>query len=157
MKKFLLSFKYAAHGIAEACCQRNFRVHICAMAFVVFFAARFYHFTAEKWAILLLTCAGALALETVNTGLERLADKVTEEHSHRIRIAKDCAAGAVLIWAIFAVAVGFVLFWDTEIFKAIGEYFTKFYRIAVLVLSIAGAWAFVFLPERFPDDDKKDK
>lgn len=147
MKKFFRSFKYAAHGVAEACGQRNFRFHICAMIFVIVFAAMFYEFTVEKWAILLLTCAGALALEAVNTGLERLADKVTEEHSHRIRVAKDCAAGAVLIWAVFAAAVGVLLFWDPEKFAEIGRFFSEPLRIAVLVLVIAAAWAFVFLPE----------
>ncbi len=155
MKKFLKSFKYAAHGVTEACKQRNFRFHICAMAFVIFFAARFYNFGAERWAILLLTCAGALALETVNTGLERLADKVTEEHSHRIRIAKDCAAGAVLIWAVFAVAVGLLLFWDMDSFALIRQYFSKYSRLAVLILAVALAWAFVFLPEIYSNRRNK--
>lgn len=147
MKKFFKSFKYAAHGVAEACKQRNFRFHICAMAFVIFFAARFYDFSAERWAILLLTCAGMLALETVNTALERLADKVSEERSHRIRIAKDCAAGAVLLWAVFAVAVGVLLFWDIDRFRLIGLYFSDFSRLALLILCLALAWGFVFLPE----------
>lgn len=155
MKKFFLSFKYAAHGVAEACKQRNFRFHICAMAFVIFFAARFYDFGAERWAILVLTCAGALALETVNTGLERLADKVTEEHSHRIRIAKDCAAGAVLIWAIFAVAVGVLLFWDMDRFTLIRQYFSELPRLALLILCVAFAWGFVFLPEIYSNRRNK--
>ena len=154
MKKFFLSFKFAAHGIVEACRQRNFRLHICAMAFVIFFAAKFYGFSAERWAILLLTCAGVLALEAVNTGLERLADKVTEERSHRIKLAKDCAAGAVLIWAIFAVAIGFLLFWDTDKFMLIRLYFSEYSRLAMLILCIALAWCFVFLPE-FASDNKK--
>lgn len=155
MKKFFLSFKYAAHGVAEACKQRNFRFHICAMAFVIFFAARFYDFSVERWAILVLTCAGALALETVNTGLERLADKVTEEHSHRIRIAKDCAAGAVLIWAIFAVAVGVLLFWDMERFALIRQYFSELPRLGLLILCVAFAWGFVFLPEIYSNRRNK--
>lgn len=155
MKKFFKSFKYAAHGISEAFRQRNFRFHICAMAFVIFFAARFYGFTAERWAILLLTCAGALALETVNTGLERLADKVTEEHSHRIRLAKDCAAGAVLIWAVFAVVIGFLLFWDRDKFELVRLYFSEYSRLAALILAVALAWGFVFLPEYI--SEKKDR
>ena len=124
------------------------------MAFVIFFAARFYGFSAERWAILLLTCAGALALEAVNTGLERLADKVSEEHSHRIRVAKDCAAGAVLIWAVFAVAVGVLLFWDKDKFMLIRLYFSEYSRLAMLILCAALAWGFVFLPE-FADGKKK--
>lgn len=155
MKSFFKSFKFAAHGIAAACRQRNFRFHICATVFVIFLAAKFYGFSAERWAILLLTCAGALALETVNTGLERLADKVTEEHSHRIRIAKDCAAGAVLIWAIFAVVIGVLLFWDTDKFMLIRLYFSEYSRLAMLILCVALAWGFVFLPEFVSDKKKK--
>lgn len=154
MKKFFKSFKYAAHGVAEACKQRNFRFHICAMIFVIYLAARFYDFSAERWAILLLTCAGTLALETVNTGLERLADKVTEERSHRIRVAKDCAAGAVLLWAVFAVMVGVLLFWDIDRFRLIGLYFSDFSRLALLILCLALAWGFVFLPEYRKKNDK---
>ena len=154
MKKFFKSFKYAARGIVEACRQRNFRFHICAMAYVFFFAAKFYGFTAERWAILLLTCAGALALEAVNTGLERLADKVSEEHSHRIRVAKDCAAGAVLIWAVFATAIAVSLFWDADKFTEIRLYFSQIWRLGALILSLALAWAFVFLPEILGKKDK---
>lgn len=155
MRKFLRSFKCAARGIAEACRQRNFRFHVCAMIFVIVFGAMFYEFTAEKWAILLLTCAGALSLETVNTGLERLADKVTEEHSHRIRVAKDCAAGGVLIWAVFATSVGILLFWEPERFSEIVGFFADPLRIALLILAIAAAWAFVFVPEMIADKKKK--
>lgn len=155
MRKFFRSFKYAFHGIAEACRQRNFRFHVCAMIFVIAFGSMFYEFTAEKWAIIMLTCAGALALETVNTGLERLADKVTEEHSHRIRVAKDCAAGAVLIWAVFSVSVGILMFWDVERFKAIAQFFANPLRLALLIFALAAAWAFVFLPEILSEKKKK--
>ena len=157
MKKFLRSFKFAARGIAEACRQRNFRFHVCAMIFVIVFGAMFYEFTSEKWAILLLTCAGALSLETVNTGLERLADKVTEEHSHRIRVAKDCAAGGVLIWAVFATSVGILLFWDLKRFAEIGRFFADPLRIALLVIAVAAAWAFVFVPEIVANKADKKK
>ncbi|MBD5128707.1 MAG: diacylglycerol kinase family protein [Ruminococcaceae bacterium] len=145
--KFFKSFYYAGRGIVTALGQRNFRFHLCAAAFVIFFAARFYSFSAERWAILVMTCAAVLAFETVNTGIERLADKVTEENSHRIKLAKDCAAGAVLIAAIGAVAVGIALFWNKDVFGLILLYFTEPARLAALILAIAAAWGFVFLPE----------
>lgn len=152
--KFIKSFYYAGHGIVTALGQRNFRFHICAAAFVIFFAARFYSFTAERWAILLMTCAAVLSLETVNTGIEKLADKVTEENSHRIKLAKDCAAGAVLIAAIGAIVVGVALFWNKDVFSLILFYFTEPARLAALILAIAAAWGFVFLPEYWRKNDK---
>lgn len=152
--KFFKSFYYAGRGIVTALGQRNFRFHISAAAFVIFFAARFYSFTAERWAILLMTCAAVLSLETVNTGIEKLADKVTEENSHRIKLAKDCAAGAVLIAAIGAVAVGIALFWNWDVIGLIGLYFTEPARLAALILAAAAAWGFIFLPEYWRKNDK---
>lgn len=152
--KFFKSFYYAGRGIVAAFCGRNFRFHICTAAFVVFFAARFYSFTPERWAILILACSSVIALETVNTGIENLADKVTEENSHRIRLAKDCAAGGVLIAATGAAVVGFLLFWNTDIFSLIFLYFSEPARLAALVLALAAAWGFVFLPEYRRKRDK---
>lgn len=147
--RFLKSFYYAVRGIGTACRQRNFRFHLCAAIFVIFFAARFYSFGKAEWGVLLLTCSGVLALESVNTGLEKLADKVTEEHSHRIRLAKDCAAGAVLIAAVFAVAIGVIIFWDPDKFLLIRLYFSEPVRLSLLILAAALAGAFTFLPEQF--------
>lgn len=152
--KFFKSFYYAGRGIVTALGGRNFRFHICASAFVVFFAARFYSFTPERWAILILACAIVMALEAVNTGIEKLADKVTEENSHHIKLAKDCAAGGVLIAAIGAAAVGAALFWNTDIFGLICFYFTEPARLAALILALAAAWGFVFLPEYWRRKDK---
>lgn len=152
--KFFKSFYYAGRGIVTAFGQRNFRFHICAAAFVIFFAARFYSFTAEKWAILFMTCAAVLSLETVNTGIEKLADKVTEENSHRIKLAKDCAAGGVLIAAIGACAVGIALFWNKDVLSLIFLYFTEPARLAALILALAAAWGVVFLPEYWRKNGK---
>ncbi|MCM1165983.1 MAG: diacylglycerol kinase family protein [Lachnospiraceae bacterium] len=152
--KFFKSFYYAGRGIVTALGQRNFRFHLCAAAFVIYFAARFYSFSAERWALLVLTCALVTALETVNTGIEKLADKVTEENSHRIKLAKDCAAGAVLISAIGAAAVGVLLFWNTDVLGLIFLYFTEPARLAALILALAAAWGFVFLPEYRKKDGK---
>lgn len=145
--RFFKSFYYAGRGIVTALRGRNFRFHICAAAFVIFFAARFYSFTPERWTILILACSAVMALEAVNTGIEKLADKVTEENSHRIKLAKDCAAGGVLIAAIGAAAVGAALFWNTDVFGLIFLYFTEPARLAALILALAAAWGFVFLPE----------
>ena len=144
---FLKGFYYAGRGIVEACKGRNFRFHLCAMAFVVFFAARFYSFSAERWALLLLTCGSVLAAEAVNTALEKLADKVTLENDPLIKAAKDCAAGAVLIAAIFAAVIGIVLFWDRYIFQLIILYFSEPSRLAALGMALVAAWGIVFVPK----------
>ena len=145
--RFLKGFYYAGRGVAVACRGRNFRFHLCAMAFVIFFAARFYSFSAERWVLLLLTCCSVLALEAVNTAVEKLADKVMPEKDPLIKAAKDCAAGAVLIAAVFAAAVGVFLFWNTDVFYLIGLYFSEPSRLAALGLALVAAWGIVFVPK----------
>ena len=144
---FFKGFYYAGRGIVMACGQRNFRFHLCAMAFVIFFAARFYSFSAERWALLLLTCCAVLVSEVVNTAVEKLADKVSPEKDPLIKAAKDCAAGAVLIAAVFAVVIGIILFWDKDIFYLIGLYFSEPTRLAALGLALVAAWGIVFVPK----------
>lgn len=147
MIKFLKGFVYAGQGIVKALGQRNFRFHLCAAAFVIFFAARFYSFTAEKWAILLLTCGSVLSLEAVNTAVEKLADSVTPEQNPLIKAAKDCAAGAVLISAVIAVVIGIILFWNRDIFSLIGLYFSEPVRLSALLMALAVSWGVIFVPK----------
>lgn len=59
-------------------------------------------------AIMMLCVALVLGAELINTALEALADGLHPDHADFIRIAKDCAAGAVLIFSISSVVV-FVL------------------------------------------------
>ena len=146
--KFLKGFYYAGRGIVLAVRERNFRFHLCAMAFVIFFAAKFYDFSRGEWAALLLTCGAVLSLEAVNTAIERLCDKLSPKQDPKIGAVKDIAAGAVLISAIIAVAVGVCLFRDVEQLAEIARFFLNPARLAGLVLAIAGAWCLVFLPKK---------
>ncbi len=145
---FFKGFYYAGRGIAAACKGRNFRFQLCAAAFVIFFAARFYSFSAEKWAVLLLTCGAVLSLEAVNTAIEKLSDSVTLEEDPLIKTAKDCAAGAVLIAAVFAVVIGVFLFWNKDVFMLIRLYFSEPTRLAALGLALVAAWGIVFVPKQ---------
>ncbi len=145
---FFKGFYYAGRGIAAACKGRNFRFQLCAAAFVIFFAARFYSFSAEKWAVLLLTCGAVLSLEAVNTAIEKLSDSVTLEENPLIKTAKDCAAGAVLISAVFAVVIGVFLFWNKDVFMLIRLYFSEPTRLAALGLALVAAWGIVFVPKQ---------
>jgi len=145
--RFLKGFFYAGRGIALVVWERNFRFHLCAAAFVIFFAARFYDFSRGEWAALLLTCGAVLSLEAVNTAIERLCDKISPEQDPKIGAVKDIAAGAVLISAIIAAAVGVCLFWNTERFAEIAAFFSQPARLIVLAAAVAGAWCLVFLPK----------
>jgi diacylglycerol kinase (ATP) len=61
------------------------------------------------WALVLLASAGVLAAELFNTAIEHLADHLHPDTHPQIRIVKDCAAAAVLLAVLGAVAVGIAL------------------------------------------------
>ena len=62
--------------------------------------------------MLFLTIGGVLALELVNTAAEALVDLVSPQRRPLAKIAKDTAAGAVLVFAASAAGVGAVLLWQ---------------------------------------------
>jgi diacylglycerol kinase len=106
--------KYALEGVVLAWrTQRNFRLEIAlAIVAVAVFAA--LHASVLAFAILALTIAFVLALEAMNTALEALVDLVSPQRHALAKAAKDAAAGAVLIAALGALAVGILLvlaFW----------------------------------------------
>lgn len=149
MSGFFKGFAYAGRGLARCLRERNFRFHLCAAGFTAYFAARFYALSRAEWAALLLTFAAVISLEAVNTALECLCDKVSPEKDPLIKHAKDCAAGAVLAAAVFAVGVGAALFWDLARFAAIWEHFAQRPLCALLLAAaLAAAWCAVFLPQK---------
>ncbi len=105
------SFRYAWAGIVYAfTTQRNFRIHTVMASIAISFG--FYlHSTTVEMAIITLTCSMVMILELLNTALESVVDLTVKQSYHDLaKIAKDCAAGSVLISAIAAVIVaGFIL------------------------------------------------
>lgn len=110
MIKFLKGFGYAFAGIWQMFIhERNFKVHVVALI-VVSSAGFYFHISANEWLILLLISALVLALETINSAIEKLCDLYTKETHPQIKRIKDIAAGAVLISAIFALVIAIVIF-----------------------------------------------
>jgi diacylglycerol kinase (ATP) len=67
----------------------------------------FLALTPVEIAIITLTCGSVLTMELLNTALESVVDLTVRQTYHELaKIAKDCAAGAVMISAMFAVLVG---------------------------------------------------
>ncbi len=61
------------------------------------------------WAVVILSNAGVLAAELLNTAVEHLADQLQPEQHPQIRIVKDCAAAGVLLMVLGALAVALAL------------------------------------------------
>lgn len=89
--------------------ERNFKVHVLAII-VVISAGFYFHITSNEWLIVLLISALVLALETINSAIEKLCDLYTKETHPQLKLIKDIAAGAVLIAAIFAVVIALIIF-----------------------------------------------
>lgn len=102
----LASFKYAWAGIRYAFnTQRNFRIHT-AVAVLVIILGVYLGIAAIKMALVTLTCALVMILELINTAIESIVDLTVKQSYHELaKIAKDCAAGAVLVSAFAAVIV----------------------------------------------------
>lgn len=104
------SFGYAFEGIFTGIRkERNMKIH-CLMMGCVSIAGLIFHISGIEWCICLVLFGLILSLELVNTAVEAVVDLVTEEKKPLAKLAKDTAAGAVLIAAIMAAAAGLVIF-----------------------------------------------
>lgn len=102
----IVSFKYAWCGISYAFqTQRNFRIHVGVGTLAIGLGI-FLHLTSVEMAVIGLTSGLVLVMELLNTALESVVDLTVKQSYHELaKIAKDCAAGAVLVSAMAAVLV----------------------------------------------------
>ena len=104
------SFRYAFAGLAYCFrTQRNFRIHI-GITMAAALLGLVLGLTWAEWAVLATMVVLVLSAEMVNTMIESLVDLVTVEYHPLAKIAKDVAAGIVLLTAIGAVIVGLIIF-----------------------------------------------
>jgi diacylglycerol kinase (ATP) len=106
----LESFNYAVEGIIHVLrTQRNLRIHFLA-AVVVFAGAIAVGVSRLQLIALVIAVAFVLVAEMLNTAIEGVIDVSTTSFDPNAKLAKDIAAGAVLIASVTAVAVGFLVF-----------------------------------------------
>lgn len=153
LKGLLYSFKYAFAGIAHCIKnERNMRIHLTVALYVTVFAFQYGFNTAQK-CVLLFAVALVLASEMLNTAIEATIDLVTEKYSQKAKIAKDVAAGAVFVCALFATAIGVIMFWDiSKIADLIRFFITHPINLAMLLLSGVCSLVFIF----WKNNDVKD-
>jgi diacylglycerol kinase (ATP) len=106
------SFNYALEGVIHALrTQRNMRIHF-AVAAAVLVLAFVYDVTRLELIALMIAIAFVLIAEMVNTAVEATIDLSTPSFDPLAKIAKDLAAGAVLIASVNAIAVGYLVLAD---------------------------------------------
>lgn len=91
--------------------EKSFRTQFSVASLVLVFLIVFR--PGWLWSALVIAVAGAvLAAELFNTAIESLIDGLHPGQAEFVRVAKDCAAGAVLVMSAVALLVGFALFTD---------------------------------------------
>ena len=108
--KLTLSFKYSSEGIITTIKEeRNMFIHFL-IAIIVVITGIYVRLSLNEWFICLLLFALVFSLELINTAIENTVDLVATKKSKKAKMAKDAAAGAVLIAAIFASIIGIIIF-----------------------------------------------
>lgn len=108
--KFIQSLNASVEGFIYVMkTERNMRVHFF-IGLLIILAAIYVNFTSVELMVLFVTIALVLTTEMINTAMELVVDMVKSEFHPIARIIKDVSAGAVLLTAINAVIVGYILF-----------------------------------------------
>ena len=103
------SFGYAGAGVGYLFrTQRNARIH-AAVGAAAAAAAAWLRIPRVEWAVLVLTIAAVIILEGVNTAIEAAVDLASPRYHPLAKVAKDVAAGMVLVAAAAAAAVGLLI------------------------------------------------
>ena len=90
--------------------ERNFQIEL--LAFLVNLFLIFYlKLSTVDTILILIVSFGVLIAEIFNTALEKICDIIQPEFDKRIGFIKDISAGAVVLMAIVAVIVGFLVYW----------------------------------------------
>lgn len=143
-KSFIYAFKGIGYVIRH---ERNFRIHLTCLTymFTILGFTEWFTLSRADGAILLLSSSAVLSFELINTAVENAVNLWGEERTEFGRIAKDTAAGAVLISAIFAVLTGIAILFQKDAFISMYRYFTENIPMLILfILTIVPASIFIF-------------
>ena len=109
-KKIINSFKYAIQGILTSFkTERNMKIHISIMILVII-AGILFEINKYEWIICVICFAIVIGGELFNTAIETVVDMVMPYKNEKAKLAKDVSAGAVLVLAMGAAIVGFIIF-----------------------------------------------
>ena len=104
--KLIRSFGFAFEGLRLAVIvDQNVRLHI-VVGISVLVASILLKVTKIELLFVVFAIFFVLITEMMNTSIEEMTNLISKEHSEEARIAKDVAAGAVLLSALFAIVVG---------------------------------------------------
>lgn len=154
----LKSFLYAAKGIFHCIkSERNLRIHLTFLTYMfsILLSTDWFVISRTDYAVLAVVSALVISAEIINTAVENAVNLASEEYTEYGRIAKDAAAGAVLVAALFAVITGIIIMLQPDAFKAMFAYFTaKPLMFMLLLISLIPAFMFIFWGNPFKGKKK---
>lgn len=146
IQRLINSSNYAIEGILYAIqTERHVKIHLIA-AFTVLVFAFAIGIQKNDFIDVVLICCIVIVAEMFNTAIEVIVDMVSPHHSEGARIAKDIAAGAVLICAIAAVVIGYIIFYPYfcniylngfKLASHYGEYVAVLSFMVVMIIIVA--------------------
>ena len=111
---FIEACNNAVNGIIyTATTQRNFRIQL-VLAVIVMILSLFYGLDTSQFLCLVFALFFVLFAEMINTAIETVVDLFVDVYHPKAKIAKDVAAGAVVLSAINAIVVGYFIFFKAE-------------------------------------------
>ena len=118
---FIEAWYNAINGIVyTATPQRNFRIQL-VLAVIVLALSLFYGLGTTEFLCLVFALFFVIFAEMVNTAIETVVDLFVDVYHPKAKIAKDVAAGAVVLSACNALIVGYFIFFNAENMKAISD------------------------------------
>ena len=110
IKKLIKSFTYAIMGIKSAIkTEQNMKIHLIIMELVVLMGLMF-NLSYLEWLVILICFMAVISSELFNTALENAVDLASPQINIKAKLAKDIAAGAVLVNAFFSAIIGLIIF-----------------------------------------------
>ena len=104
------SFTYAIRGVSLIFkTQHNSWVQL-ALSFFVVFMGFFFSISQTEWLFIVLSIGLVIAAEAFNTAFEFDIDLTSPTYHPYARDTKDVAAAAVLVTAVMATVIGFIIF-----------------------------------------------
>ena len=137
IKKLKDSFRYAFNGLCFIIHnERNFRIHIIITCYIIYFS-KYYMFSKQEYATLILTICVVLFTEIINTAIEHIVNFLSPSYSMFAKITKDIAACGVLISAIAATTIGIIYFFDMNIISLIvDDFISHWIKLLLFLISI---------------------
>ncbi len=125
LRKWIQSANHAIEGILHvAKTQRHMRYHLCVAIFILILGF-VLGVRGIEFVILITLATIVLSIEMINTAIETITDILFKEYDPRAKVIKDIAAGAVLVTAVGAVIIGYVI-----LFGPVKDFFYRGLHIA---------------------------